>query len=464
LTYGVRWDVDFVPQSSNGPAFSPVTGFNLNDLTQLALAPAGSPLYKTTYGNVAPRLGVAYQLSRSQDRQTVLRGGFGVFYDLASSEAGNLIGAGAYPFGASNGPLFGGTFPLSPAVAAPPSITPPNATSGNLFATDPNLELPYTLEWNVALEQALGKQQSISASYIGASGKRLLQSLSAQTPSFRTAQIVTNDGTSNYDALQVQFQQRLSHGLQALASYSWLHSIDTASAGSTVLVSNNLVPGAISGNRASSDFDIRHAFTMGTTYSIPAPRMNALSNTILQGWSVQNTLVATSAPPVDVRDSNFNTFASGIFADVRPDIVPGQPFYLYGSQYPGGKAFNVAAFQNPPNAGSSALRQGNVPRNFLRGFGVTQWDFAVHREFPIRESLRVQFRAEIFNILNHPNFGPPNSGWPFAPFGLATRMFGQYLNGGNANGGVSNAGGGAFNPLYQLGGPRSIQLALKLSF
>jgi hypothetical protein len=84
---------------------------------------------------------------------------------------------------------------------------------------------------------------------------------------------------------------------------------------------------------------------------------------------------------------------------------------------------------------------------------------AIHREFPIRESLKLQFRAEMFNILNHPNFGPPSAGWPFPPFGVSTQMLGQSLAGGNAG-----SGNGAFDPLYQVGGPRSIQLALKLSF
>ena len=106
-------------------------------------------------------------------------------------------------------------------------------------------------------------------------------------------------------------------------------------------------------------------------------------------------------------------------------------------------------------------RQGNLPRNALRGFGATQWDFGVHRDFPIHEPLKLQFRAEMLNVLNHPNFGQP-SGFPagdfgFAGFGVANQMLGQSLNNGNL-------GGGAFSPLYQIGGPRSIQFALKLIF
>lgn len=480
LTYGLRWDTDFVPRSLNGPSFSSVTSFNLSDLSALALAPAGTAPYKTTYGNIAPRVGVAYQLFQNQNYSTVFRGGFGVFYDLASSEMGNQISLGAYPFGATNGPTFGGTYPLTPAAAAAPVITPPDATRGNLFATDPNLRLPYTLEWNVALEQSLGQQQALSASYIGAAGRRLLQSLAAQTPAFSAVQLVTNAGTSDYSAVQTQFHRRLSRGLQALVSYTWSHSIDTGSAGSTAMVSNSVIPGSISSNRASSDFDVRHAFTAGITYAVPVPKINAFTTAILGDWSIQSFVQARSAPPVSISDLNFSgrPFDGGIFADVRPDIVLGQPLYLYGAECasvqqaagdlapgmpcPGGMGFNPNAFTDPPvDPSTGNPRQGNAPRNFLRGFGTTQWDFAVHRTFAIREPLKLEFRAEMFNVLNHPNFAPPSGGWPFG-FGISTQTLGQYLNGGSTN--ISNAGGGAFNPLYQIGGPRSIQLALKLQF
>jgi hypothetical protein len=112
-----------------------------------------------------------------------------------------------------------------------------------------------------------------------------------------------------------------------------------------------------------------------------------------------------------------------------------------------------------PSTGNP-LRQGNLSRNVLRGFGATQWDLAIHREFPIRESLKLQFRAEMFNVLNHPNFGQPCGAFGFfgnCPFGVSTAMLGASLAGGYA-------GNGAFDPLYQIGGPRSIQLALKLTF
>jgi hypothetical protein len=476
LTYGLRWDVDFSPSSSSGPNLAAVTGFNLGNLSQLALAPAGTPLFKTTYGNVAPRVGVAYQLTQDQNWITVLRGGFGVFYDLATAEVGNSI-TRDYPFGASR---FGsGTFPLSAAGAAPPPITPAELVSGQLSAFDPHLRLPYTLQWNVAIEQGLGRQQTISASYVGAAGRRLIQTAFVFSPnsSFGQAQLVSNAATSNYNALQLQFQRRLSRGLQAIASYSWSHSIDDASAGSALgNPTNALVPGiSPNANRGSSDFDIRNAFSAGVTYEVPTPKINAFTNAILRGWSLQSLIQARSAPPVNLFYSAFFQLFNGALANARPDIVPGQPLYLHGSQCvavlgppcAGGRGFNPSAFTSPPidpNTGFP-LRQGNLPRNSLRGFGATQWDFAIHRDFPIHELLRLQFRAEMFNVLNHPNFGPPvaDLGSPQVRnplFGQSIQMLGQSLNGGPGG----NLGGGAFSPLYQIGGPRSVQLALKLLF
>jgi len=463
MTYGVRWDVDIAPTSISGPNFAAVTGFNLSNLSNLAVAPPGTPPYKTPYGNIAPRIGLAYQLSRSQEWQTVLRGGVGVFYDLATSEFGNGIFFQSYPFGAQSFvPGGAGAFPLSPAAAAPPPISPANL--GNLGAFDPNLTLPYSLQWNVGLEQALGRQQTISVSYIGSVGRRLIQTaiVMSPNPNFRFAQLVTNAGTSSYSAGQVQFQRRLSRGLQALASYAWSHSIDTGSAGSLTVGSNALVPAAIPGsNRGASDFDIRNALSAGMTYEIPAPKINTFTNAILRGWSIENVIQARSAPPVDLFDSSFSQLSS-FTANVRPDLVRSQPFYLYGSQYPGGKAFNPVAFKDPPVDPDTGLpvRQGNLSRNALRGFGAIQWDFAVHRDFPIHEAFKLQFRAELFNVVNHPNFGPPVADLSDPRFGLSTQPLGQYLNGGGSNLGAT----GALSPLYQIGGPRSVQLALKLMF
>lgn len=463
ITYGVRWDVDFSPSSASGTSLPAASGFDLNDLSQLALAPNGTPPFKTRYGNFAPRAGGAYEISQSQNWGTVVRGGFGVFYDLATSEVGNLILQSGYPFNASTDFQFGGSFPLSPSAAAPPAIVPPNATNqGTLTAFDPNLKLPYALEWNVALQQGIGKQQTISASYIGSVGRRLIQTagISSPNPNLGRAVLISNSATSDYHALQLQFQRRLQRGLQTLASYTWSHSIDEASAGSYGNAANALTPALNPRiNRGPSDFDVRNAGSLGLTYDIPAIQDRGIARAIAAGWSVESVVQARSAPPVNIFDSLYGLQLFNARTLIRPDVIPGIPFYLYGAQYPGGKAFNAAAFTKPPtdpNTGA-VVRQGDLGRNALRGFGAAQWDFAAHREFMIREPLRLQFRAEMFNILNHPNFGQPDNNLNHRTFGLSTNMLAEYLSGGQL-------GAGGFNSLYQIGGPRSMQFALKLIF
>jgi hypothetical protein len=460
ITYGIRWDVDFAPTALAGPNVPAVVNFNLNDLSQLALAPGGTPPFQTRYGNIAPRLGLAYELRSQQGWQTVVRGGSGTFFDLATSEFGNLIDV-SYPFTASSVNV-GGTFPLSAGAAAPPPITPASLASGTLYATDPRLRLPYSLQWNAAIEQGLGTQQKISASYVGAGGRHLLQSayIINPNPSFGAVNLVSNTASSSYHALQIEFQRRLQNGLQALASCSWSHSIDDGSAGSTGNFGNAYIPSSVRNlNRGDSSFDVRQAVSAGVTWDVPGVGLHGWGKAILNGWSLENIVQAHSATPVDLFFSNFSFLSNGALTNVRPDVVPGMPFYLGGAQYPGGKAFNPAAFVSPPIDPNTGLpeRQGDLHRNALRGFGAVQWDFAVHRDFPVHEAIKLQFRAEMFNVLNHPNFGPPVADLDNPQFGRAIQMLSQSLSGGNL-------GSGGFNPLYQIGGPRSIQLALKLMF
>lgn len=478
LTYGLRWDTDFAPSTTSGPALVAVTGFDLANLSQLALAPPGTSSFKTTYANFAPRVGVAYEINQNQNMTTVVRGGAGLFYDLATSETANLIRVGGYPFSSPlNDVTVGGTFPLNPAAAAPPPIEAPTiANPGSVGAFDPNLKLPYALQWNVALEQSLGENQSFSATYIGSIGRRLLQSLQVLSPnaSLNQATLVTNIASSDYDALQLQFQRRMLKGLQALASYTWAHSIDTASAGSFGNGSNLISSAAnATANRGDSDFDIRNALSVGVTYTLPSWRSNLAGKVMATGWSLDGALQTRSAPPVDVFNSSFSQLTSGFISNVRPDLAPGVPLYLYGPQFPGGKAINntpgavaggcpdgtpsIGPFCNPPvDANGNPLRQGNLGRNVFRGFGATQLDLAAHRDFPIHESLSLQFRAEAFNVLNHPNFGAPLGDLGQPQFGLSSQMLGASLS--------SSAGSGGFNPLFQQGGPRSLQFSLKISF
>src|SRR5215469_9049080 len=144
-------------------------------------------------------------------------------------------------------------------------------------------------------------------------------------------------------------------------------------------------------------------------------------------------------------------FAAGTALYPRPNVNPGVPLEIYGARYPGGKIFNSVAFSEPPSG-----QQGNFGRNVLRGFGAAQADVALQRQLRVTEKVGLRFRAEFFNIFNHPNFGPPNDDLTSPLFGHSTQTLASSLGSGGANGG--------FNPLYQIGGPRSIQLALKVVF
>jgi hypothetical protein len=457
VTYGLRWDIN-PPLKGKNSANDPFTVVGLDSPATMTLAPRGTPLYQTTYGNVAPRVGLAYQLPGIRNWGAVLRAGFGTFYDLGQGSLGGVSSYFPYSAVKAMAPV---QFPFSPQNAAPPVLTsiPP---VGNLLVAQPNLKLPRTYQWNVALEQSLGSNQTLSVTYIGALGSDLLRTTNLYHPNmnFQFVFVTSNTAESYYHALQLKFQRRLSRGLQGLASYTFSHSIDIASTDAFANYLNTPGGGAYqNADRGDSDFDIRHSFTTGVTYDLPSPGSQRVVRAAFGGWSLDSFVIARSAPPVDVIGAIYFA-AGGTEIYPRPNVNPGVPLVLYGSQYPGGKIFNKAAFTAPP-----AGQQGDFGRNVLRGFGATQADFALQRQFHLTEKMGLRFRSEFFNIFNHPNFGPPDNNLadPLCSpnpsgrcFGRSTATLASSLGSGGANGG--------FNPLYQIGGPRSIQLALKLQF
>ena len=455
LTYGLRWDINF-PLKGKNLQNQPFTVIGLNNPATMTLAPPGAPLYDTTYGNVAPRVGFAYQFGSGANWTSVLRGGFGIFYDQGYGSLGllspyfpfnsaRIIGPSSCPSGNT-----GICFPLSAQNATPPpfSTSPPVVT---IVVPDSHLELPRTYEWNAAVEQSLGISQSLTLAYVGGIGRDLLRTsvLIGANPKFEIVQATDNSARSDYQALQVKFQRRLSQRLQALASYTFSHSIDNASTDAFNFLNTPTSIANPNIDRGNSDFDIRHSFTAGVTYGLPTPQGNKFAAAALGGWSVDAFGSARSAPPLNITGTLFVGAGTALFP--RPDVVPGQPFERFGSQYPGGRVLNDAAFTTPP-----AGQQGDFGRNVLREFGAFQGDFAVQRQFRFTERMSLRFRGEFFNIFNHPNFGPPDNNVTDALFGRSTATLANSLGSGGANGGL--------NPLYQIGGPRSIQLALKLQF
>lgn len=448
LTYGLRWELNPPPHAKGAEQLAALTGFP--DLANIQLTTPGTPVYNTTYSNFAPRVGAAFQLFQHPGKETVIRGGFGLFYDLGFGG----IGSAATSFPHSRGKTtFGVPYPLSPQDAAPPpalSLDPPyNSAIFNIFG--PDHELPRSYQWNITLDQRLGTNQILSASYVGEAGRRLLRQSSLFDPNPRFSgssqiNITTNASSSDYHALQIQFQRRMARRLAALLSYTWSHSIDDTS---NDVGFDNLTNPAI--DRGSSDFDVRHAFNAALSYDIPEPEGNRVLRGILGHWSVDSIFTARTALPINVLVDLGETLDSDLL-QLRPDRVPGIPLYVRDSAVPGGRRANPAAFSIQPE-----LRQGNLERNLVRGFPLTQLDFDVRRQFGITDKITLQWRADFFNLLNHPNYGLMDGlfgsfGPPFQPnstFGIAFFSVAQFAD---------------VNPLYSVGGPRSIQLSLRLNF
>jgi Carboxypeptidase regulatory-like domain/TonB dependent receptor len=444
MTYGLRWDYNTAPSSPNGTP--PFTVNQVNDLATATIATAGTPLWHPQKDDFAPRLGLAWQVRSN----LVVRAGAGIFYDLGYSDITNAMNG--FPY-IQEKLILGTSFPLTASSAAPPPFTtsPPAAV---MSVVDPNHVLPRMYEWNAAIEHSISNADVLTLMYVGAGGRRLMRKdvYIAPGPNFTGEfDLLSNHGTSNYDALQAQYRHRLSHGLQTLLSYTWGHSIDDVSSD----VNYQNVPLSLSSSeRGPSDYDIRQTFSGAVSYDIPGPD-NGVLKQVLGSWSTDSIIYARSAPPVNVVTGQ-NPFAGSVLSGPdsvqRPDVVPSVPFYLYPSGAPGGKVINPAAFATPVPATS----QGDLGRNALRGFGATQWDITLRRQFHFTERISLQARGDFFNILNHPNFGSPINYLSSPQFGQATMMLNNYLGGGGQSGGL--------NPLYQIGGPRSIQLALKLQF
>jgi hypothetical protein len=449
LTYGVRWDVNPPPGLSDSNEALTLTSA---DPTRLALAAPGTPMYETTYNNFAPRLGAGYRLREGARHEMVLRGGWGVFFDLGSGPVTDNL-AQTFPFTARR-LLLGVPFPTDPALLAPATVAP-GAPVDFLTAADPNLKLPYTYQWNVAVEQAFGAADTMTVSYVGALGRRLLrqEQLLDPTPQFQQLVLITNHAHSRYNALQVKYTRRLSKGLQALASYTLAHSMDNISNDTLpVLPSFRVNPEEDWG---PSDFDARHTLSGGVTYAFPTAPSGSLWHGVASGWSVDAVFTARSALPVNVLTG---ADAFGVSDALRPDVVTGMTLYVDDDTVPGGRRFNRAAFAPPPvDADDNPLRQGTLGRNALRGFAMSQVDLAVRRDIPLSGGVNVQLRVEAFNLFNQVNFGAPTNALSSGLFGQATRALATSL-------GAGGVAGGGFSPLYQVGGPRSVQLALRLQF
>lgn len=439
LNYGVRWELDPAPTPRHGTQFAVWTG--LNNPSEVAFAASGTPLWQTTYGNFAPRIGLAYALNEKGD--FVIRAGGGIFYDLGVGTSANV--ATTFP----NGVLqFTQTVSLPPQDVGPylPVISLQPPYTGLIYAFAPHLALPRSYEWNLALEKSFLGQQAVSLTYVGQSGRDLLRQEGLAAPNANFAPdalfyISQNDASSNYNALQLQYRRPLASRVQSVLNYTWSHSLDDASNDVDVAISNTVISNK--NDWGSSSYDVRQSFSGAVTFDIPAVTGNRSISRITRGWSLDGIVVARTGFPFNALLLTIGPIGA---AYPRPDVVPGEPFWIPSSGTPGGKVLNSAAFSAP-----QTLSQGDEKRNDIPGFGFTQVDLSLGRKFPVTERLNVQFRADAFNVLNHPNFANPLAYIGLGPYYLQAET-------------MLNTGLGGLNPLFQEGGPRSLQLSLRIGF
>lgn len=439
VTYGVRWELSPAPSPRGSTTLA--SWQNTGNPAQIALAPTGTPVWSTTYGNFAPRLGVAYRLNQKGD--LVVRVGAGVFYDLGVGSSANL---GYYFPNSAHGVFRGVPVPVSNIGNYLANVTtnPPYPTGTEGY--DLNLVLPRSYQWNLAVEKGFGDKQALSVTYVGQGGRDLLrqEALYQPTADFAGDFLLTrNDAFSNYDALQVQYRKRLGSRVQALANYTFSHALDNASNDVVAGLASTVISSA--NDYGSSSFDVRHSFSGAFTFDVPSVTKSGVVAMLTKDWSFESVIVARSGFPFNAQLLYASPDPGG-HAYARPDRIPGVPVWISNANAAGGQSLNPGAFSIP-----TTLRQGTESRDDIAGFGLTQVDLSVARKFPIRETWNLQFRADAFNVLNHPNFANP----------LALVEFGSFYLSSQA---MLNQGLGGLTPLFQQGGKRSLQLSLKLTF
>jgi hypothetical protein len=499
LTYGLRWEINTPPVSDTaGKPFYPVEGVFGTTTPDPRLGKAGGKLWNTQWNAFAPRVGAAFQVTP----KTVLRGGFGLFYGLGYGDGANA----AWSFPYSRGTYFmdfGAGLPVDFSYQDPntnlyvykplPFTTTIGPEASGLWAIDPNLRLPVTHQWNAAIERQLGPLQSITATYAGAAGRKLLYNARLVPPGMPYIVTQLNEGSSKYNSLQVQFMRRMSHGLQATASYTYSRSFDNSSGWG--LEQFGSVPSITIPPTTPSDFDVPHKITAAVSYDVPKLAWGGkVAEKITKGWSLDGLYRYQCGAPVDVTIEEYDPILGPI--NVRPERVADQPVWVNSSAWvnnmnaflgysvyktsaiaPAGKLLNPLAFTLQAN-GQSA----DALRNSIRSpYGISQLDLALRRRLNLTERVKLDIRAEYFNAFNHPMFG--GSVAPSATLGSCsgntpdscTAANASYLNsnfgtvgyGITLNQMIAPQPGGSVqgqDALYAVGGARSAQFTVRLSF
>jgi outer membrane receptor protein involved in Fe transport len=453
------------------------------------LVEVGSPTlphaYNRDLNNFGPRLGLAW----SPRPNTVVRAAYGIYYDYVPQDlliANFTTSAGLVtnpvPSLAGSPQFVGGLNYSNPAAfsdptATGPVFTPGSVTGQSIFVTDRNLRTPYVQSWNLNIQRQVSSALAAEVGYVASKGTKLtrLYDLNqARTNSTFSAVDVFSTGTSStYHALQSTVRLQTWHRLSGFSTYTWSKSLDGASDGINFNSANVAFPQDstnLPAEKGPSLFDTRHRWTSALNYQAPA--IPHLSSLLGEGWQLNTIVTVQSGRPINVITSN-----GGVNFNFtqRPDIVPGvNPILPNWSPSTG--YLNPLAFKDPAiTAVDPNGNFGNLGRDQIYGPSFWNADFSITKNTKIRENLLLQFRAEFFNIFNHPNFAQPTNvintaldaaGNPKPlPTPTASNNFCNSFQTCFVQGAITQTPDVAQgNPGLGGGGPRVLQFGLRLQF
>lgn len=466
LIAGLRYDFFTTVSESRGrfSAFDP----NLGLVPESQLP--GGEIYNAPKGDLGPRVALAWAPKSDliPGHQTVVRAGFGIYYDtiplnnfeegLAQNPIGptagyTIVPAPPIPFGVGV-PIFGTGAPQPPF---------------NIESIQHNLKTPNTQEWDLNIQQELNQKVSLQIGYVGNHSIHQLQLLDinqpplgagygpgcANPPSFVCEQAarpfdskyptlsqintISSPGFATYNALQVSLKSNDFHGLTTQVAFTWSHNLDTASEVEDFFGTSGYVPQDstnLKGSYGNSEFDQRRALVFTYVYAIPSPRTGNTLAYVAKDWQLSGTTTfrdGFAAPLLTFGDES----GVGNFHE-RYNCVGPIHYQLSNFSLP---YASPSSFQDPAPG-----TWGNCPRDPLTAPGLNAWDISIQRTFKVTERLGFQFRTSFFNAFNHPNFAEPSPGPANATFITAT------------------ADDGSFDSHFGVGGPRNIQFMGKITW